>query len=336
MTNISDIAARAKVSTATVSHVVNQNYPVSAQVRERVVKSIRELGYHPNAMARGLRTSKSKTVGMVVPDITNPFFPAVVRAAEDVLNERGYTLFVGNSDDELAKQESYYQVFWEKRVDGLLVIPSGDAPPPKHLSNHRAFGVPIVFVDRYYLGMNADSVLADNRRGSCEAVDHLLDQGHRRIGIITGPLQLVNARLRLAGYKQALKKRHIPLRNELVVEGKFDVESGYRQARKLLALSPCPTALFVCNGLMTEGCLRALSELELSKRVAFVSFDDLDWFPFANPPITAVAQPGYDLGRIAASILLMRISGKLTGKPRRRLLKTRLIVRESSLRLPNR
>ncbi|HEV2178244.1 MAG TPA: LacI family DNA-binding transcriptional regulator [Terriglobia bacterium] len=336
MVTIRDIAIRAGVSTATVSHVVNQNYPVSVQVRERVLRSIRDLNYHPNAMARGLRTSRSKTVGMVIPDITNPFFPAVVRAAEDVLNHAGYTLFVGNSDNALTKQESYYRAFREQRVDGLLLITSGSRSTPEYLSNHQSTGVPIVLIDRYYPGMDADAVLADNLRGSYEAVDHLLDHGHRRIGIITGPLQLINARLRLAGYKKALEARRVALKEDLVAEGRFDIESGYQQARNLLALSPRPTALFICNGLMTEGCLRAMSELRLVHKIALVSFDDLGWFPFAKPSVSAVAQPAYDLGAAAANILLKRISGKMTGPPRRRLLKTTLIVRDSSLGLHRR
>lgn len=331
-----DVAIRAGVSTATVSHVVNQNYPVSVQVRARVLKSIHDLNYHPNAMARGLRTNRSKTVGMVIPDITNPFFPAVVRAAEDVLNHAGYTLFVGNSDNDPSKQESYYRAFREKRVDGLLLISAGSTSTPEYLSNHQTTGVPIVLIDRYYPGVSADSVVADNLRGSLEAVSHLLDQGHRRIGIITGPLHLINARLRLAGYKKALEGRRVALKEDLVAEGRFDIESGYLQAKGLLNLSPRPTALFICNGLMTEGCLSAVTELRLADKIALVSFDDLDWFPFAKPAISAVAQPAYELGAAAANILLKRIAGKLSGRPRRVLLKTILIVRDSSSRLLHR
>jgi LacI family transcriptional regulator len=336
MVTMRDVALRSRVSTATVSHVVNQNYPVSVQVRERVLKSIRDLNYHPNAMARGLRTSRSKTVGMVIPDITNPFFPSVVRAAEDVLNHAGYTLFVGNSDNALAKQESYYRAFREKRVDGLLLISAGSTSAPEYLSIHQATGVPIVLIDRYYTGIDADIVVADNLRGSYEAADHLLARGHRRIGIITGPLQLINARLRLAGYKKAFQARQVAFKQELVAEGRFDIESGYQQARKLLTLSPRPTALFICNGLMTEGCLQAMSEMRLVDKIALVSFDDLDWFPFAKPSISAVAQPAYELGAAAADILLKRISGQLTGRPRRRVLKTALIVRDSSSGLRHR
>ncbi len=326
-----DIASLARVSTATVSHVINQTAHVSSELTERVMRAIRELNYHPNAMARSLRTRQSRTVGMVVPSITNPFFPAVVRGVEDVLSQEGYTLLLGNSDYDIQKEEAYYHTFSAKRVDGL-VLEITPTQPPQYFWRHKWDETPVVCIDRVYPAVGGDAVLVDNLAGSYEAVCHLLEAGHRRIGVITGPQQMLMAGRRLRGYKRALRAFGVAIDPELVREGHFDVQSGYEQAKALLGLGGRPTALFVSNGLMTLGALRAILEfgLRCPEDIALVSFDDLDGFELMRPSITAVAQPVYQMGSTAARMLVNRISGKLTGPPRRRLLKTKLIIRESS------
>lgn len=332
MANMRDIADRAGVSTATVSHVMNQTTYVSPIRRERVIRAMRELDYHPNDAARTLKTKKSRTVGMIIPDITNPFFPAVVRGAEDVLLQEGYTLILGNSDSDPGKEENYYRTFQAKRTDGMLLILSPSASPPAYLRQHNLDAVPIVYVDRFHRRLPGDVVIADNVGGSYEAVNHLIAAGHRRIAIITGPLELVNARLRLEGYKRALSEHHLRLKEALIRQGKFDMQSGYEQATELLKLPKRPSASFVSNGLMTTGVLRALREASMRcpQDMALVSFDDLEWFHLSHPSITAVAQPAYELGAIAAELLVKRISGKLNGLPQRKILQTQLMVREST------
>ena len=332
MATIKDIAARSQVSTATVSHVINGTSNVTPARRERVLRAIRELKYHPNAVARSLRTKQTRTVGMIAPDITNPFYPAVVRGAEDVLRQAGYTLIVGNSDSNSEKEEAYYRTFSAKRVDGLLLIASISTQPPEYLLHHDLGDVPLVFIDRFYRGVRADVVIADNVGGSFQALCHLLDAGHRRIGIITGPLQLVNARMRLQGYKRAFAVRQVELDKELIREGRYNVQSGYEQTKALLGLKKRPTALFVTNAPMTLGSLRAIREcgVKCPGELALVSFDDLEWFEFTQPSVSAVVQNPYDLGAAAARILAQRLAGKLTGRPRRTILKTRLLIRESS------
>jgi len=187
-------------------------------------------------------------------------------------------------------------------------------------------------VDRFHSGLPADIVIADNAAGSYQAVCHLLDSGHRRIGIITGPLELINARQRLEGYKQALSEHQLPVIDQLIRVGKFDVESGYEQTKELLKLAERPTGVFVSNSLMTVGFLRALKEagVKCPRDLVFVSFDDMDWFDFSQPTISAVAQPAYELGAKAAEMLLKRISGNFRGQPLRKALPTKLVVRESS------
>jgi len=329
---IKQIAERAGVSTATVSYAINNSSGVSPEVRERILRIVRELKFHPNAVARGLRTKKTKTVGMIIPDITNPFFPGLVRGAEDVLRNAGYTLIVGNSDSDASKEDEYYRTFSARQVEGLLIIASSAARSPEYLLHHDLQATPVVFVDRPYRDVRTDTVAADNSAGSFQAVRHLLEQGHRRIAIITGPLQLVNARLRLEGYKRALAASHVQVEPLFIREGRYDAESGFEQTKALLDLKNRPTAVFVSNAPMTFGCLRALREfgVQCPEELALVSFDDAEWFELTRPSVSGVAQNAYQIGAAAGQILARRIAGQLTGPPRRRLLKTRLVIRESS------
>ena len=289
MATIKEVAALARVSTATVSHVLNQTTYVSPKLRERVVKVVHQLNYHPNNLARSLRTKRSKTVAMIIPDITNPFFPAVVRGAEDTLLREGYTLIVGNSDYEVQKEERYFRTFCEKRVDGLLLV-INPIRTPDYLVRHNIQETAVVYINRLYHGVAGDAVLTDNVGGSREAVRHLLEQGHRRIGIITGPLNLLMARRRLRGYERALKERGLPVEAELIAQGRYDLKSGFEQAKVLMSLPSRPTAVFVSNGLMTLGCLRAVFEVGLRcpEDVALVGFDDLDLFEIMRPRVSAV------------------------------------------------
>ncbi len=331
MATINQVATLARVSTATVSHVLNNSANVSPKLRERVMKVVRQLNYHPNYHARSLRTRESKTVAMIIPDITNPFFPKVVRGAEDALVRQGYTLIVGNSDYQTEKEETYFRTFCEKRVDGLLLT-INPTRPPDYLRRHNFTETPVVYINRVYRGVGGDAVLTDNVGGSREAVRHLLQCGHRRIGIITGPLNLTMAKRRLRGYEHALAECGIGPEADLIREGHYDVKSGYEQARALLSLTARPTALFVSNGLMTMGCVRAILEsgLRCPEEIAVVSFDDLELFDIMRPRISAVEQPDYDLGSTAAEMLVKRITDRTSGPCRRKVLKTKLIVRDSS------
>jgi len=269
---------------------------------------------------------------MIVPDITNPFFPGLVRGAEDVLRGTGHTLIVGNSDGDVVKEQEYYRTFSARQTEGLLITASISSRAPEYLLHHDLSAVPVVFVDRYYRDVRADTVCADNADGSFQAVRHLLELGHRRIAIITGPLPLINARLRLEGYKRALTSEHIQVEDALIREGRYDSESGFEQTLALLHLKNRPTAVFVSNAPMTFGCLRALRDngVQCPDEIALISFDDAEWFELSRPSVSGVAQNAYQLGAAAGKILAKRIAGQLTGAPRRRVFKTSLVIRESS------
>jgi LacI family transcriptional regulator len=331
MATMKDVADRARVSQATASHVINEKTYVSPKLRERVLRAIRDLNYHPNAVARTLRTKRSKTIGMIIPNISDPFFDSVVRGAEDVLANEGYALIVGNSDDDLRKEETYYRTFRAKQVDGMLLIISPGGGPPEYLQRHVPEMAPIVYLDRYYRGLRGDTVLLDDFGGSYQGVGHLLSLGHRRIAMITGPLNLANASMRLQGFRQALADHGVPFDDSLIREGRFDMNSGEEKAGEILQLNPRPTALFASNALMAVGAFRAFTKggIRCPRDIALVSYNDFEWFDLLKPSITAVRQPVYDLGATAAEILLKRISGKLTSSYRRVILKSELVIRES-------
>src|SRR5208283_1262371 len=221
MNTISDVARAAGVSVGTVSHVINETAYVSPNLRQHVLQAIRALNYRPNAMARRLRTQVSHTVGMVIPNITDPFFPSVVRGAEDILPLSGYQLILGNSDDDVKKEEAYYNTFRTERVDGFLMIVSPSAEAPEYLRRHPREIAPIVLLDRFNRGLQHDVVGLNDTEGSFQAVTHFLSSGHRGIGIITGPLVLLNARMRLEGYRGAFAEFGVPVAEQLIYEGRF-------------------------------------------------------------------------------------------------------------------
>jgi LacI family transcriptional regulator len=328
MVTINDIAAHSAVSTATVSHVVNNSATVTPELRERVFSAVWEFKYPPNAVARDLKTRQTKTVGMIIPDITNPFFPPAWFAALKMCCDRPDTASLLATLTVTVRKKRRTTTFTAQRVDGLLLIASVSMTRPEYLLHHDLRTTPIVFVDRYYRGVRGDIVLVDNVDGSFQAVSHLLQQGHRRIGIITGPLQLVNSRPRLEGYKRALHAHHARSDKDLIPEGRYNVQSGFEQTQALLSLKNQPTALFVSDAPMMLGCRRALRDcgVRCPEELAVVSFDDLAWFELAHPSMSAVAQNQNEPEAAAAQMLAKRLAGSMIGSPRRRILKTRLMI----------
>jgi len=317
MVTIRDVAERAGVSVATVSHVINGTRKVAPETAERVRRTMEELDYHPNAVARSLRTRKTQVIGVVVSDITNPFFATLVRGAEDAALEAGYSIFVCNSDETLEKENRYVQVLRRRRVDGMLLAPvgGGENSAVRKLARQ---GVPFVFVDRRAPGVEADAVLSDNVGGAYLATKHLIERGHERIGIVLGIPGATTSEERLAGYRRALEEAGIPLAEELVVWGGYRVEGGRRATAKLLSLTPPPTAIFSTNNLMTIGVLQELFRhgVRIPGEMGVVGFDDLEWAEMANPPLTAVAQRPHEIGYRAVRLLLDRLGAEEPIPPR--------------------
>jgi DNA-binding LacI/PurR family transcriptional regulator len=324
------IAERADVSIGTVSHVINDTAKVREKLRQRVLDAIRSLGYQPSQLARGLRRNQTNILVMIIPDITNPFFPAVVRGVEDVAYNRSFRLALCNTDNDAQKETLYLNEMRSYRPAGWLVIPATDSQMTMQLKPSAASGTPVVCIDRQPDGWKGDVVLAANQAGARSATQHLLRMGHRQLAVITGPLHLTNAVERLKGFKNALAEANVSIEPEYVQEARFNRQSGYEAAKRLLRMLPRPTAIFACNDLMAMGVLLAARELGLHcpDQLSIVGFDDLDFAEFTAPALTSVHQSGYQLGTTAARLLLERIDGSRS-EPQKIVLPSELKIRQS-------
>jgi LacI family transcriptional regulator len=326
--SIYDVAREARVSVFTVSAVVNHKSHVGKKLRDRVDAAIRKLNYRPNLLARGLAKQKTHTIGMIVPDIANPFFPMVVRGAEDAAQKRGYNLLLCNSDDSQAKEESALELLLSKRVDGILLTKAicDLSPPLRQLMQEMK--VPIVLVMRTFPTISRDAVITDDYRGAYEAVCHLARAGRKQIGLIGGPRKVSNGKARWEGFRDALKANGLAYDPALVIEGDYRVESGYRAGN--LLLSHRPDGVYVANFLMTVGLLKAAEEMGLRcpEDFGLVSFDDYPWLSIFHPKLTTVELPKYQLGQEAADLLLDRLGGN-NGPGVLKKLQPELRVRES-------
>jgi LacI family transcriptional regulator len=323
------IAEMANVSIGTVSHVINGTAKVREKLQQRVLDAIRNLGYQPSQLARGLRRNRTSMLVMMMPDVTNPFFPAVVRGVEDVAYKGSLRLVLCNTDNDPRKEISYLNELQSYRPAGWLVIPSVDSEIGTHLRSAHSWP-PVVCVDRRPEGWNGDVVLVANEAGAYSATRHLLRMGHRRLAVITGPLHLANAVERLKGFRRALAEVKLTIEPDYIQEARFDRDSGYQAATRLLRMLPRPTAIFACNDLMALGVFLAARELGLDcpKELSIVGFDNLDFAEFTAPALTTVHQSGYQLGTTAARLLLERIGG-LKQPPKKVVLPTELKIRNS-------
>ena len=330
MATIKEVARRAGVSVGTVSNVLSGAIPVSERLKKRVVDVIRELDYHPNDVARSLKLRRTKMLGMVVTDITNPFFPQMVRGAEDAAWKHNYILITFNTDEQLERERQVLSALRTRRVDGVLLVAASTDGDLSHIEGTIESGIPVVAVDRAMTRIPLDCLSVDSVTGAQECVKHLIDGGRRRIGILTGPLNLKVARDRLEGYKQALAAAGLPYDESLVRNGGFRLDKGYQVSLEMLKEAR-PTAVFTSNAVMALGLLRALNELRIDcpREVAVATFDDPPFADALRPGLTSVAHPSYDLGYKGVELLIRRIQ-----EPSRRrtnqLLPTQLIIRESS------
>jgi LacI family transcriptional regulator len=308
--SIKKVAEVAGVSVGTVSHVITGSVPVSEELRNKVQAAIRELNYHPNHVARSLKTSKTRTLGIIVPDMTISFFPQVIRGAETAARKRGYFLIAVNSDDDGERQKDLLSLLRSQRVEGILLVVAAAPTPLSQLSRILDAGIPVVCLDRIPDRVAVDSVSVEDTEAAALCVDHLIAMGHRRIAAVTGPLALKNERRRVQGYRQALERAGIIVDERLIWQGNLrpaDVTALCRE--KLADAASRPEAVFTTNGPTALGFLRALREcgLRTPRDIAFATFDDLAVDEIFSPSITSVVQPAYEIGFGAANLLLDRI-----------------------------
>lgn len=313
--------------------------PVSDRLRRKVLAAIRDLDYHPNHIARSLKTNKSRTIGMVVPDMTIPFFPRVIQGAEEAARTAGYSILAVNSGDNATRQEEVLSLLRSQRVEGILLVvapgPASIAQIPRILES----GIPVVCLDRVPGGLEIDTVCVEDCLAATMGVSHLLSLGHRRIAILTGPLTLKNEQERLIGCKAAVEQAGVPVDDDLIWESTFNLDEVASFCGEMLSNQKArPSAIFATNGVTALGALRALRACGLStpEDIAFATFDELtaaeDIF---RPSITSVVQPAYEIGHRATEILLQRIeSGSNSGQRIEVRLPAQLKVRESSAARP--
>ena len=312
MPSIKKVAEVAGVSVGTVSHVITGSVPVSEPLRLKVQAAIRELNYHPNHVARSLKTSKTLTLGIIVPDMTIWFFPQVIRGAETAARQHGYSLIAVNSDDNFERQRELLSLLRSQRVEGILLVVAAAPTPITQITRIIEAGIPVVCVDRIPDRIPVDSVSVEDLDAAQMGVEHLIAMGNRRIAIVTGPMTLKNERRRLQGYRQALQRAGIASDEELIWQGNLRSEDVAAICRERLRDGrERPDAIFASNGPTALGVLRAFRDcgLRTPEDVAFATFDELTVEDLFSPSITTVVQPAYDIGFRAAETLLQRIAG---------------------------
>ena len=323
-----EVAAVAGVSLSTVSRVVNGGEGVRADLAVRVRDAVELLGYRHNLTASALRRAdgSSASIGLIVEDVSNPFFGAVHRGVEDVARARGMLTLVGSSDEEPERERELAEAFGQRGVDGLVLATS--VADSSYLVRERAAGVALVFVDRPPRFLDADTVVTDNAGGARAAVEHLLEAGHRRIGFLGDRPDVHTAAERLRGYRETLARHGVEEELDLIRHPQFRGVDAYETTCELLRGNDPPTALFTSQNLITIGAVRALHSLGLHEQVALVGFDDIVLADAVSPGLTVVAQDPGGLGRAAAELLFERLDG-FDGPSRRIELPTRLIARGS-------
>jgi LacI family transcriptional regulator len=327
-----EVAVQAGVSAMTVSRVINESLHVSADARRRVDAAIAELGYVPNRLARGLIRQKTSAIGVIVPDVANPFFTLVVRGAEEVAWRAGYHVILCNTQADLERERSYLEDMLAFQVEGLLIAPAGDRSGP-NLRVLKKNGVPFVLIDRSIRGYDGDLVQGDSIAGAQRLVELLIELGHRRIAMVTETTEVSTARDRVRGYRQALEDAGIGFRPELVAESSaIDPRAAHDATLALLDLPEPPTAIFSVNNIAVVGVAEAIRErgLEVPKDVALVCFDDIEHASRFYPFLTVMAQPAETFGTIAMQLLLDRLAGRVAERRRLVVLPADLIVRQSS------
>jgi LacI family transcriptional regulator len=327
---ISDVASRAGVSTATVSRALNGKSTVDPELVARVLAAAEELGYQPNGPARNLRRQEAAVLALIISDVENPFFTSIARGVEDVAHTVGYSVVLCNADENADKERRYIDVAIQERVAGVIISPTTTATNVDLLINR---GTPLVAVDRPLPERVSDTVLVDTRRAAQQATEHLLAQGYTRIGCITGPAGVRTADDRLAGYRDALRGAKVRPSSRLVRRTEYKAAGAERACVELLEQAEPPDALLVANSAMAVGVLAALRARSLrpGADVGVVAFDEVPWAELVDPPLTVVAQPAYEIGSVAAQLLLARIADT-DRAPTTTTLGARLITRGSSTR----
>jgi len=328
--SLNKVAEEAGVSIATVSRVINDSPGVNPETRMKVQQVIKELKYTPNRVAKRLRNrnASGNLLGALIPDIQNPFYMEVLRGIEDVAYENKYALIMCNFSQDEKKEKLYLDILQSESIDGLIAAPTNEHD--QEVISLVKTGLPIVCVDRGLSGVDVDVVLVENKKGAFTAVDHLAKAGYKRIAYISGLPQIPSSQQREQGYLDALSANGLAIDRNLIKYGDSRHESGVKLCEELLNYSDPPDAIFTGNNLITLGALETIHKkgLKVPGQIAIIGFDDMYWAISLNPPLTAVRQPAYEIGRRAAEQLILRINDP-TRPTMSMILKTELMIRSS-------
>ncbi|MDK2799455.1 MAG: LacI family transcriptional regulator [Clostridiales bacterium] len=331
---INDIAKLANVSKTTVSKVINNKAEgVGEETRKKILKIIEELNYQPSAIARGLVTKRTHSIGLIIPDIANPFFPQLARGVEDIAIKNGYNVFLCNSDNDVEKEEGYIKAFIDKSVDGMILT-SSTSISDSHYQALKEKKIPFILVDRYIEGIEGGAgVFSDNKEGAYKAVNYLLEHGHEKIAFISGPLSITTALHRLNGYQAAHYDKGIEIDYDLVQEGNYHFKSGFEFIEQLITAKKKFSAVFAANDMIAIGVVKALKKhnIKIPDDVEVIGFDDIDTATLVEPALSTVAQPIYDMGALGAAMLIKMIEGKEIDQ-KNIYLKSELVLRETTRR----
>ena len=332
-TTIKDLAKQLGVAPSTISRALRDYPDISDNKKKEIRELANKLGYQPDAIARSLQSGRTKTIGVIVPEIKHDFFSSVLDGIEDVAYKAGYSIFVCKSNEDYIREVINTRNLLSYSVAGIIVSLSQNTTDEEHLLAVQARNIPLVFFDRVSKNIKANKVIVDDEQGAYIAVDHLICSGYKRIAHLAGPDHLSISKNRLNGYKKALAKKKLPYKKEYVIHGGLDEEDGVRGFKQLMQLRPVPDAVFCVNDPVAVGvfmeCKRR--KVRIPKDIAIVGFSDNPITAMIDPPLTTVSQPAYEMGNVAAKMLLDEIGNKKDGyKPKTRRLKTELVIRKTS------
>ena len=294
--------------------------------RETIAQAISDLGFHVNEIARGLKTSRTMTVGVLIPDLENVFCTSIVAHIENMLQRAGYSSLICDYREDVALEREKLEFLAKKSVDGFIYMPLGNQEDIVARLLERS--LPVILIDRPLPGLACDTVLVDNLNAAYGAIEHLINHGHRRIGIIAGPPGIYTAQERLKGYRRVHEDFDLPIADDLILEGDYSLESGYRLMGQLLQRADPPTAVFVTNYEMTLGAIMARNEspIRVPDELSIIGFDNQQLARIVKPALTIVVQPIQAIGETAATLLMKRLRDDRTGFPVIERLKTSLVL----------
>lgn len=331
---IKDVAKYTGLSIATVSKYLNGKR-VLEKNKILIDEAIEALGFQVNEMARGLKTNRSMTVGILIPNLENIFFTSIISHVENILIQHRYSTIICDyrEDPKLAEEKINFLV--NKMVDGIIMVPkSANIESINQVSNK---GIPVIFIDRLLKGVKCDVVLSDNLNASYDAVEQLIIRGHRRIGIICGPKDIYTSQERLKGYLRVHEDYALGIEKDLILYGNYDIESGYQLLIHLAEMKNPPTAVFVTNYEMTLGAIMAINErnIKVPDQLSIIGFDNINMAKIVKPPLSIVVQPMKEIGEKAAEVLLSRLQGENNGEYSIYRLKTEVLIKESVKTITN-